>query len=136
MLLFTALTATDTAFNAIDWTREALTTLGYWQNANSRRAIAFLESDGFHQFIRHAARGWVMACLLVRFVATLLTSANAELMSASDDVVAEMEASAITPIKLSSLEDFRMEMDYSFTGANWPQEAEKDLAALNGYVVA
>ena len=122
MFIASVLTATDTAFNALDWTREALTTLGYWQNANSRRLIAFLESDRFHQFINHTARAWVMACIMVRFVVAMLTPSQPCIISASDDVVTAMDMQR--PIILST-----------FTANDWPDSADNDLALLNGWEV-
>ena len=54
MLFATAITTIDTTMTVMDWTRDALAegliSLGYWENANSRRLIRFLESDRFKQF--------------------------------------------------------------------------------------
>ena len=130
MFIASVLTATDNAFNAFDWTRDALTTLGYWQNSNSRCFIAFLESDRFHSAIRHTARAWVTLCIMVRFVTAILTptteafgkampKANA---TASDEVVAEMTMQR--PVILSS-----------FTANDWPVDADDDLALINGWEV-
>lgn len=88
MLLSIALTATDTAFNALDWTRDALVSLSYWQNSNSRRLIRFLESDRFHRAIRYTARAWVFTCIMVRFVVAMLTPTTEAIATASDEVVA------------------------------------------------
>ncbi|NEP76338.1 hypothetical protein [Okeania sp. SIO2G5] len=122
MFIASVLTATDTAFNALDWTRDALTTLGYWQNANSRRLIRFLESDRFHQFIRHTARAWVIFCIMVRFVIAMLTPVTPAIATASDEVVAEMTMQR--PVILST-----------FTADCWPDDADNDLALLNGWEV-
>lgn len=123
MLLSIALTATDTAFNALDWTRDALVSLSYWQNSNSRRLIRFLESDRFHRAIRHTARAWVIACLLVRFVIALLTPTTESIATASDEVIAEMQR-PVRPMILST-----------FTADCWPDNADNDLALLNGWEV-
>ena len=123
MFIASVLTATDTAFNAADWTREALTTLGYWQNANSRRLIAFLESDRFHRAIRHTARAWVLVCIMVRFVVALLTPVDEAIATASDEVIAEMQR-PVRPVMLST-----------FTADCWPDDADNDLALLNGWEV-
>lgn len=150
MLFATAIATLDTTMTAIDWTRnaliEGLTSLGYWQNANSRRAIAFLESDHFHQFIRHTAQAWVIFCTMVRFVAAMLTPSNPVLISASDEVVNVMAATNHDVMDMdlgdiNAIAAFNARFDIAphsiqlstFTANDWPDSAEQDLALLNGW---
>lgn len=120
MFIASVLTATDTAFDALDWTREALAGLGCWQDANSRRLIAFLDSDHFHRAIRHTARVWVILCIMVRFIISMLSPTAENITIASEAVMTEMDMQRLVTLS-------------TFTADCWPDDADDDLARINGW---